>query len=317
MIVTKTPLRISFVGGGTDLPCFYERYGGAVISTTIDKYVTVKLQRRRSGLDLRVGVISCLYKRAEQVKHSIVRECLRMCGIEGGISIEIQSDVGGEGTGLGTSSALTVGLLSALHVFKNVGAKPEDFARMACEVEIERLGKPIGKQDQYTVAYGGLRRYIFRENGDVDQRGPVYWPQLEKNLMLFRTMIPRGNDDKIFKEMDESKLKAIYGLVDLFDDAHFYGDVDQVGEILHQNWLLKRGLNGSISNSQLDGIYALALDAGAIGGKVLGAGGGGHFLFCVPQKHQESVKEALDGLAVQVPFKFESKGTRLVESSDG
>ena len=297
MIMTKTPLRISFVGGGTDLPWFYSKHGGAVISTTIDKFVTVKIKRSEDDR------IIC----SDNIKkppYAIIRQVKMLMGIGRPVEICIDSDIA-PGSGLGGSSALTVGLLSALHVFKNVGAKPEDFARMACEVEIERLGKPIGKQDQYTVAYGGLRRYIFRENGDVDQRGPVYWPQLEKNLMLFRTMIPRGNDDKIFKEMDESKLRAIYGLVDLFDDANYYGNVDQAGEILHQNWLLKRGLNDEISNSHLDGIYALAREAGAIGGKLLGAGGGGHFLFCVPSVHHESVKAALEGLAVEVPRRLQ------------
>ena len=305
MIVTKTPLRISFVGGGTDLPCFYERYGGAVISTTIDKYVTVKLQPRRSGLDLRVGVISCLYKRAEQVKHPIVRECLKQCGIERGISIEIESDVESVGTGLGTSSALTVGLLSALHVFKNVGAKPEDFARMACEVEIERLGKPIGKQDQYAAAYGGLRKYTFRRDGGVAINTYKAEKEMTSHLMLFRTNIPRGADSAIFEKLDTDKLKKMKALVPLFVHALSYRDYKTIGGLLHQNWLLKRGLNDEISNSHLDGIYALALEAGAIGGKLLGAGGGGHFLFCVPSVHHESVKAALEGLAVEVPRRLQ------------
>ena len=309
MIMTKTPLRISFVGGGTDLPWFYSKHGGAVISTTIDKFVTVKIKRSEDDR------IIC----SDNIKkppYAIIRQVKMLMGIGRPVEICIDSDIA-PGSGLGGSSALTVGLLSALHVFKNVGAKPEDFARMACEVEIERLGKPIGKQDQYTVAYGGLRKYTFRRDGGVAINTYKAEKELTSHLMLFRTNIPRGADSAIFEKLDTEKLKKMKALVPLFVHALSYRDYKTIGGLLHQNWLLKRGLNDEISNSHLDGIYALALEAGAIGGKLLGAGGGGHFLFCVPQKHQESVKEALDGLAVQVPFKFESKGTRLVESSDG
>ena len=305
MIMTKTPLRISFVGGGTDLPCFYSKHGGAVISTTIDKFVTVKIKRSEDDR------IIC----SDNIKkppYAIIRQVKMLMGIGRPVEICIDSDIA-PGSGLGGSSALTVGLLSALHVFKNVGAKPEDFARMACEIEIERLGKPIGKQDQYAAAYGGLRKYTFRRDGGVAINTYKAEKELTSHLMLFRTNIPRGADGAIFENLDTAKLERIKELVPLFVRALSYRDYKTIGNLLHKNWLLKRGLNGAISNDPLDGIYALALDAGAIGGKLLGAGGGGHMLFVVPLQSQDDVKAKLCDMATHVPFRFEQEGTRIVE----
>ena len=305
MVTSKTPLRISFVGGGTDVPWFYQKHGGEVISTAIDKFMTVKVGARERGSE-------------GASKNPIVRECLRKVGIDGGVSIEIESEVPA-GTGLGSSSALTVGLLNALLAYKTEMTPYKEFiAEAACMIEIGMLGNPIGKQDQYAATYGGVRHYKFHKDGSVELSNwkGGSWANLEGQLMLFRTRIERGADTAtttaLFSNHDEDKLKEIKALVPRFDYAWFHDDVGRVGGLLHENWRLKSQLNDSISNGPLDKIYQLALDAGALGGKLLGAGGGGHFLFYVRPEQQEAVKAALDGLAVHVEFKFEAQGTRLI-----
>ena len=315
MIVTKTPLRISFVGGGTDIAWFYREHGGAVISTAIDKFVTVKVSegaRERGSEGAR--------------ENPIVRACLQKVGIDQGVSIEIESDVAA-GTGLGSSSALTVGLLNALYAHKRRGigrnwqVNRQELARLACEIEV--LGKPIGKQDQYAVTYGGFRRYVFEQDGGVDiSTFGGYFPfkeqidRLEPQLLLFDTHIQRSADTVLESQRKRNDVASLLKIKTL--EEEFYnclligGDIDTVGQILHEGWTLKRGLSELTTNPAIDAIYRLALDAGALGGKLLGAGGGGHFLFYVRPDDQEAVKVALDGLATHVPFAFEAEGTRLV-----
>ena len=324
-IIVKTPLRISFAGGGTDIPYFYERYGGAVISTTIDRYVTVAV--REDG------------KTGKRDENPIVRECLRRLGIDSGVSIEIKSDVGNRGTGLGNSSALTVGLLNALYTFCDSKLQYktcylETVARQACAIEIDVLGKPIGKQGQYASTYGGFRRYRFAQDGDVEVSEclGVHFPfkgqidRLERHLLLFDTHIQRSADTVLESQRERNDIASLLKIKRL--EEAFYncllsprnpdesgligGDIDDVGPILHESWMLKRQLSEQTTNRALDEIYRRALDAGAVGGKLLGAGGGGHFLFYVRPDDQTRVKVALEGLATHVPFRFESKGTRLV-----
>ena len=338
-IVSKTPLRISFVGGGTDIAWFYRAHGGVVISTAIDKYVTVEVQE--SG---KVGKWESPDTRdaprfhrpfrdqggkLNRHEHPIVRECFRKLGIDGGVSVEIESDVGDRGTGLGSSSALTVGLLNALYALRDSklqyrSSYLESLAQQACEVEIDVLGKPIGKQDQYAATYGGFRRYRFDEDGDVEVseclgahfpfKGQV--DRLEARLLLFDTHIQRSADTILESQRernDIASLLKIKGLEEAFYNCFLIGgDIDNVGAILHESWMLKRQLSDRTTNRALDEIYRRALDAGAVGGKLLGAGGGGHFLFYVKKEKQDTVKQALEGLATHVPFRFESKGTRLV-----
>ena len=314
-VITKTPLRISFAGGGTDIPYFYERSGGVVISTAIDKYITVQVEARERG--------------GEGASNPIVRECLRKLGIGGGVSVEIKSDVGDRGTGLGSSSALTVGLLNALYTLCDSKLQYkhcylETLAQQACAIEIDVLGKPIGKQDQYAATYGGFRRYRFAQDGDVavSECLGVHFPfkgqvdRLEAQLLLFDTHIQRSADTVLESQRernDIASLLKIKGLEEAFYNCFLIGgDIDNVGAILHESWMLKRRLSDRTTNRALDEIYRRALNAGAVGGKLLGAGGGGHFLFYVRPDDQQTVKVALEGLATHVPFNFESKGTRLV-----
>ena len=194
-----------------------------------------------------------------------------------------------------------------------MGAKREDFARMASEIEINRLGAPIGKQDQYAAAYGGLRRYAFNPDGSVKISTYKCTQAVQSAMMLFRTDLPRASDESIFSSMDTAKLLKMKTLIPEFIQALSYSDLNTIGKCLHRNWVLKRSLNEFISNDALNAIYTSAIEAGALGGKLLGAGGGGYFLFCVEENDQAEVIEALDGRAEHIPFKFESKGTHIIE----
>ena len=310
-VISRTPLRISFVGGGTDIGWFYREHGGAVVSTAIDKYVTVQVQESE-----KVG--------KWEREHPLIRECLRKVGIDGGVSVEIESDVGDRGTGLGSSSALTVGLLNALHVYRGDRVSAEQLASAACEIEIDVLGKPIGKQDQYASAYGGFRRYRFAQDGgvEVSEGLGVHFPfkgqveRLEGRLLLFDTHIQRSADTVLESQRERNDVGSLLKIKRL--EEAFYnclligGDIDDVGLILHESWMLKRQLSDRTTNPALDEIYGRALNAGAVGGKLLGAGGGGHFLFYVEKEKQNTVKQAVEGLATYVPFCFESKGTHLI-----
>ena len=329
-ITTKTPLRISFVGGGTDIPWFYREHGGAVISTAIDKCVTVTVE---SGSNDRIyineGGLRQYTADLEAVENPYIRETLRRTGVCRSVSVTIRSDVGESGTGLGSSSALTVGLLNALYTFRDSKLQYkscylETLARQACEIEIDVLGKPIGKQDQYASSYGGFRRYAFNQNGDVgvSECLGVHFPfkgqvdRLEARLLLFDTHIQRSADTVLESQRernDIASLLKIKGLEEAFYDCLLIGgDIDDVGLILHESWMLKRQLSDRTTNPALDEIYRRALDAGAVGGKLLGAGGGGHFLFYVSPDVRDVVKTALEGLATHVDFRFEHRGTRLI-----
>lgn len=321
-IISKTPLRISFVGGGTDITDFYRRYGGEVISTTIDKYITVEISQREDRkiavwtekTKAEPGLVPSLVSSLDEVQHPLIRETMRKAGVESGVSIEVTSDISAKGTGLGSSSALTVGLLNALYAYRGERWNAETLARDACEVEIDILGNPIGKQDQYAAAYGGLRRFWFEPDDSVIVERFQTSETLEKHLMLFDTGIQRSantilRDQK--RAASPTSLLKIRELVPRFCNALMRNDFDKVGQFLHENWQLKRRLAGSISNNQLDTTYRVALDAGALGGKLLGAGGGGYFLFYVPPVQQSEVISALDGLASHTPFRCEPCGSRL------
>ena len=337
--VSRTPLRISFVGGGTDIADFYHRYGGEVISTTIDKYITVQVTPRT---DKQIAIETAGNGREQRslfltddswwtvssldaLEHPLIREALRKTGVESGVSIEVTSDISAQGTGLGSSSALTVGLLNALYTYRGERCNAEKLARDACDIEINILGSPIGKQDQYATAYGGLRRFWFEPDDSViveslSQKGGEnndHRSLLEKHLMLFDTGIQRSANTILTEQKraaSPTSLLKIRELVPNFCNALMRDDFDKVGQLLHENWQLKRGLAGSISNDQLDTTYRLALDAGALGGKLLGAGGGGYFLFYVPVEKQSTVIAALGGLAEHTPFHFESSGSQIIHN---
>ena len=341
MIISRTPIRISFVGGGTDIANFYRQYGGAVVSTTIDKYISVCITKgQNSQIAINTPDHHETVSDPAHIQHPLIREAVRKTfppacgGIKGGgISITVSSDVPSRGCGLGSSSALTVGLLNALYAYREIEMSAGALAQQACEIEIEHLSQPIGKQDQYIAAYGGLKRIQFNRDESVHTQAIPVTPEtiarLEENFTLFYTGIQRRAETILHEQKRSASpqtLLQMRELVPAFHDVLVKGNhkflnpdlsggcLDEVGHLLHRAWQLKRSLCDSISNPMLDTIYERAIAAGALGGKILGAGGGGYFLFYVPTERREAVKTTLSDLGLsQLGFRLEPKGSQIVE----
>lgn len=323
MIISKTPLRISFAGGGTDLPDYYRKHSGAVVSTTINKYVYVTVNKRFDD-SIRVSYSKTeIVDDFEEIKHELVRECMRLVGLKKGLEITTISDIP-SGTGVGSSSALTVGLLNALYAFKGQHKSAEALAREACKIEIDILKNPIGKQDQYIAAYGGLLFIEFNRDDTVFVSRIIAKKEikrlLDKRLMMFYTGITRSAN-KILKEQKKntknniSILNELKSLAYSAKDSLFRGKIDHLGPILHEGWQLKKQLAFSISNPSIDSYYENARKAGAIGGKVAGAGGGGFvFLYC-HEKYRERIINALRELRL-IQFRLEPQGSRIIYVGD-
>ena len=320
MIIVQTPLRISFSGGGTDLASFYSLEEGCVLSTAIDKYVFVIVNER---FDDRIYVN---YTRKEIVddyedlEHELVREAMRISGVHRGVEITMLADIPSEGSGLGSSSSITVGLLNALFQFRGVQMPAHDLAEMACEIEIERCGKPIGKQDQYIAAYGGLHQFAFGTDGTVVAERvdlpPAELRRFASNVMLFFTDVTRKSSSILTAQSANTlnridQLRHIKSFVPKARDALLAGEFDRIGRYLHENWTYKKQLANNVSNPDIDGMYDRALAAGAIGGKVAGAGGGGFLLLYVPLAQQDAVRESLSGFR-ELPFMLERDGTKSI-----
>ena len=320
MIITQTPLRVSFAGGGTDFEEFYCKDGGCVVSSAIDKYIYV-IVKERFDSKIRVG-----YSRTEmvdsidEIEHELVRESMRKVGISRGIEIATMADVPSEGSGLGSSSSVTVGLLNALYAYKGEFQPAEVMAREACEIEINILGKPIGKQDQYIAAFGGLRMFCFNADGGVDVQAVAVDEdrrrQLGENLMLFFTGITRQASSVLSEQRRniESRREILCKMKSQAQGVRQCLEVDDLvglGRILHLGWEYKKRLAGGISSGEIDEMYESAIKAGAIGGKVAGAGGGGFLLLYCPPARQEAVRRALGGLK-ELQFRLERDGTKVI-----
>jgi D-glycero-alpha-D-manno-heptose-7-phosphate kinase len=322
MIISRTPLRISLVGGGTDLPEFADEHGGAVVSTTIDKYLHVVVAPRFEG-DIRVSYSKTeIVDTASQVQHELVREALRVTGLPRGIDILTLADVPSRGTGLGSSSAVTVGLLVALYAYQGVYRSSAEVAEEAAKIEIDVLGKPIGRQDQYAVALGGFNFVEFVKGTGGVRVEPMVCPphtleRLHRSLMLLYTGRERAASDVLNGQRTaivEGRATQALGMMrDLAFELRErlgHGDVDAVGPLLDRNWRLKRSLTDGISDDRVDAWYGAALDAGATGGKLLGAGAGGFLLLFAPPERQAAVRASLGDLR-EVPFCFASRGTQI------
>lgn len=327
MIVSRSPLRISLGGGGTDLPSYYQEHGGFLIAAAIDKYVYITLHQTF------VQELIVKYSKLEHVQHiddlshPIVRETLRYLGVEKPyLEITSMADIPA-GTGLGSSSSFTTALLKALHAWKKNLVHPQELAKQACHIEMELLKEPIGKQDQYIAAYGGITCFRFLKNGDVEA-----WPlkidtetlyNLEDNLLLFFTGYSRSASG-ILKEQDEQSKNQSK---EMLDNLHFVkdlgeksriclesGDLHGFAELMNIHWEYKKQRSSNMSNQDINHWYDLALKNGAIGGKVIGAGGGGFLMFYTEEKMRlrHVMREA--GLK-EVRFRFDYQGTQIVTQS--
>jgi D-glycero-alpha-D-manno-heptose-7-phosphate kinase len=320
MIITQTPLRISFAGGGTDFREFFVSHGGGVVSSAIDKFVYCIVKERFDDKIYVNWTRKEIVDTVAEIEHELVREAMRKVGVTRGVEISFLADIPAEGSGLGSSSSVTVGVLNALYQYIGVTATAEQLAREACEIEIEILRKPIGVQDQYIAAYGGLRHFEFGPGQGVAvhtvkaQRAVL--EDLDNLLMLFFTGKTR-KADSILSEQRSNIGKKTEVLAQMTQQAVQVreliecGQVDRLGPMLHEGWEAKRRLAGTISNGELDDIYERALRAGATGGKISGAGGGGFFLLCVPSEKRASVRKALADLR-EMPFRLERGGSRVV-----
>jgi D-glycero-alpha-D-manno-heptose-7-phosphate kinase len=322
MIVSRTPLRISFVGGGTDLPDFYETHGGAVVSTAIDKWVHVVVAPRFEG-DVRVSYSRTeIVDNATEVEHELVREAMRVAGVPRGVEIVTLADVPSHGTGLGSSSSVTVGVLNALYAFQGVYRPPLRLAEEAGMIEIEVLGKPIGLQDQYAAAVGGFNFIEFLPRGGGVRVEPVVCPPetlrgLQRSLLLFYTGRERSAADVLDGQREATRhgratdaLKRMRDLAFELRERLGGGDTAALADLLAENWDLKRSLADGISDDTVDSWYRRALEAGARAGKVLGAGAGGFLLFVAPPDRHDAVRAALQELR-EVPLRFAARGSHL------
>jgi D-glycero-alpha-D-manno-heptose-7-phosphate kinase len=322
VIITRTPFRMSFFGGGSDLAAFYEEQGGAVLSTTIDKYMYIILKPRYDDLIVLNYSEKEIVDSVDAIRHNIYREALRFTGVTKGVEITSIADIPSKGSGLGSSSAFTVGLLNALYAYKGEVRGPAALAEDACRIEIGILGEPIGKQDQYAAAFGGLKRYVFRRDGGVDIEG-VAVPQaallaLQSSCLLFFTGITRKASDVLCDQNDRikdttSSLRTLRDLALTMGDYFIAGDCRSIGEKLDENWKEKRKLSSKVSTPLIDSLYETGVKAGAFGGKLLGAGGGGFLLFVCPPERREAVRAALSGLR-ELPLAFTRYGSQVIFS---
>ena len=322
MIITQTPLRMSFAGGGSDLPSFYRQFGGAVVSSTINKYIYVNVNKKFDDW-IRVS-----YSRTEEVEsvdkieHPIVRAALQKLNIPGGLEITSIADIPSRGTGLGSSSSFTVGLLLALHAYGSRYRSPGDLAEESCKVEIELCGEPIGKQDQYAAAYGGLNFYRFEPDDSVTVE-PILCSgaklhELQSSLITFYTGTTRAASSILADQSQQAQsnngtqilMKRMTELAYELRVELDNGNIGALGEILDAGWRLKREVHPGVSNSAIDDWYATAKRAGAVGGKLLGAGGGGFLTFFAPPERHEEIRKSL-GLR-EIDLCLDRSGSRVL-----
>ena len=324
MVITRTPLRISFFGGGTDYPVWYREHGGAVLATTIDKccYLTCRWLPPFFEYHSRIS-----YSKVENalsngaIEHPSVRGCLQFLGIEDGVEVHHVADLPAR-AGLGTSSAFTVGLLLGLYALKGQMRDKQALANDAIFVEQELLQEAVGAQDQVCAAFGGFNRISFNTDGSIDTKR-ILIPKsrlehLEQHLALYFTGFARTASEIATEQIRKTphRNKELRAMLELVDESEKIltspgNSLDEFGRLLHENWKLKRSLTHKITNSSIDEIYAAGLGAGALGGKLLGAGGGGFMLFFVPPERREALRARLKKLLC-IPFRFSTRGSDVV-----
>ena len=318
MIISKTPLRISFFGGNTDFKEYYLNYGGLVLDTTIDKFIYCIVVKRFDDLIIVNYSDKEIVNNTAELKHDIARECLKLLGIEKGIEITFLSDIPTQGSGLGSSSAVTVGLLNALYAYLGESIGKQQLAEKAIKIELDILGKPIGVQDQYIAAIGGLKAIDFNSSNEIVFRKIKISESLKEDfnnsLMLLYTGVTRKSSDVLSSLniknnkvlLDKNKELANNAISNLVK-----GNLREFGKLLDVSWKAKRALNSKTTNTEIDKMYDLVKKAGAIGAKIIGAGGGGFMLVMFPANKRMAIKEKLKNYR-EIPFRFEEFGTRIV-----
>ncbi len=323
VIISRTPFRVSFFGGGTDYPEWYREHGGAVLATTINKYCYIQCRHLPPFFE---HTIRLVYSRIEncssidEIQHPSIRETVRYLGLDRGLEIHHDADLPAR-CGMGSSSSFTVGLLHALYALKGQMPSKRQLAREAIHVEQNMVKETVGSQDQVSAAHGGLNQVIFNKNGEISVH-PVLVPpervrELNEHLILFYTGIKRTASDvakTYVEDLDKKKsqLRVMRNLVDEGLSTLTSGrDLNAFGELLHEAWQMKRSLSAKTTNAEVDDVYARARAAGAVGGKLTGAGGGGFMLMFAPPDRRKAVKEALRDL-IYVPFQMESSGTQII-----
>jgi D-glycero-alpha-D-manno-heptose-7-phosphate kinase len=324
MIISRTPFRISFFGGGTDYPAWFKERGGAVLATTIDKYCYISVRVLPPFFAHRYRLVYSMVENVvdiDEIKHPAVKAVLKWNGVDRGLEIHHDGDLPAR-SGLGSSSSFTVGLINALRALDGRLVSKEELARDAIHIEQCVIREPVGSQDQISAAFGGFNRIEFLSNGTFDLQ-PIILPAdrqalLQDHLMLFFSGVSRYSADVAQTKIENignrtAELSTMRQMVDhaLEILRSPSCNVEEFGRLLHEAWMLKRRLSDRVSTPQLDAIYEAARSAGAIGGKVLGAGGGGFLAFFVPPEKHDCVKAALSQL-IHVPFKFETAGSRIV-----
>ena len=320
MIISQTPLRVSFAGGGTDFARYYREHEGAVVSSAIDKYVFVVVVPRFDELIIVNYSKKETVENVRDLQHELVREAMLRTGVENGVEITTLADVPSEGSGLGSSSSVTVGLLHALYTYKGTLVTAGQLAREACEIEIDICGKPIGKQDQYIAAYGGICHFSFRKDDSVDvrpfQRSAELFHGMSRNIMLFYTGRTRkaGNILSVQDGRTEANLEHLHCLkalvtrsVEALDRLRLW----EIGRVLNDGWHLKRQLAEGISSPEIEQMYDLALGAGASGGKICGAGGGGFLLLYCDPAHHKAVRKAMEAYR-ELPIALDPDGSKII-----
>ena len=321
MLISQTPLRISLAGGGTDLRAYYKDSDGFVVSTAIDKYMYVLIKERfDSKIYLNYAARKEIVDDISEIQHELVREAGIITGIRNGFELATFADIPSEGSGLGSSSSLTVGLLNAMYTFRGRQVTHDQLAEEACMIEIEILKKPIGKQDQYIAAHGGLSAITFHgservttERLELSERERH---DLGGRLMLFFTNTTRQAASILQEQQDKTSINrnhlvAIHDLGKKIEEAIRSRKFDEIGEVLHENWELKKRLASGITNGKIDEMYSRARAAGAVGGKVAGAGGGGFLLLYVKPEHQAKVREALSDYR-PMPIMLDNFGATII-----
>ncbi len=323
MIISRTPFRVSFVGGGTDIATFFKHEPGAVLSTTIDKYVYITVNQNKGLHPFKYRIAYSITENVnivDEIQHPLVREALKLLDFDEPVEITNVADLPAR-AGLGSSSSFAVALLHALHALRSEYVTSEQLAREAYYIEVDMLKRPIGKQDHYAAAYGGLNYIQFMTDDSVKVEPIICRKEVKEalceNLMMFFTGITRDassvlSDQAKNTEMNMQVLKSMRDMTErAMNILHDGTDIDEFGRLLHEGWISKKQLAGKISNDIIDSYYEAARKAGALGGKILGAGGGGFLLLYVRKEDQERVRNALKNL-IELPFSFDNEGSKIV-----